>query len=511
MPRTLTCLTIFIASPGGLDEERKAFRDEIQQYNDSEAIPRGVYFKPVGWEDTLGGVGRPQSIINEDIEESDYFVLVLANRWGSPPDTYAEQPFTSGTEEEYHVAMKCYEDPQRPMKGLVMMFKAVDPQQLSDPGPQLQKVLEFKKHIEIQKRHLFHTFDTTQRFRECLRKHLAKWLRDHEHGSNAADAELEQELTESSIGSLAEIGHVEASGQLSPMEISIVEKAWRLADEGRLTEAEVEFARLVVGNNKPEALASYGRFLYRVGRLDQARILFEGSGRLAEEQGNSAGVATANNNLGLLLMDRGDLNGAEEMLRKSLEVEERLGKLEGMAASYNNLGLLLVKRGDLNGAEEMYRKSLEISEKLGDMGGIARAYTNLGNLLMNRGDLDRVEEMLRKSLEISDKLGNLEGMASAYGNLGLLLMDRGDLDGAEEMYRKSLEIEERLGRLEVMAADYNNLGFLLIDRGDLQGAKEMHRKLLVTAELLESSELTSRASILLDVIKSSIQESSSSD
>src|ERR1039457_4125380 len=101
MPSKLTCYGVFIASPSGLEEERKAFRDEIQDYNDADAIPRGVLFRPIGWEDTLGGVGRPQSFINKEVQAADYFVLLLWNRWGSPPDR-TSSGFTSGTEEEYH-------------------------------------------------------------------------------------------------------------------------------------------------------------------------------------------------------------------------------------------------------------------------------------------------------------------------------------------------------------------------------------------------------------------------
>ena len=146
MANKITCLRVFVASPGGLADERKAFREEIQDYNEAEAIPRGVLFQPIGWEDTLGAVGRPQTIINEDVRASDYFVLLLWNRWGSPPDALPSS-FTSVTEEEYDIAMKCYNSEEFPMRRLVMMFKSVDPQQLSDPGPQLQKVLEFRKNV----------------------------------------------------------------------------------------------------------------------------------------------------------------------------------------------------------------------------------------------------------------------------------------------------------------------------------------------------------------------------
>ena len=61
MSSNLTGLRVFIASPGGLGDERRAFRDEISEYNKAETILRGVVFQAIGWEDTLGAVGRPQT------------------------------------------------------------------------------------------------------------------------------------------------------------------------------------------------------------------------------------------------------------------------------------------------------------------------------------------------------------------------------------------------------------------------------------------------------------------
>ena len=77
MSSDLKCYRIFIASPGGLDQERQAFREVVQQYSAREAIPRGVLFVPEGWETNPGGVGRPQRLINEQIRECDYLVLLL--------------------------------------------------------------------------------------------------------------------------------------------------------------------------------------------------------------------------------------------------------------------------------------------------------------------------------------------------------------------------------------------------------------------------------------------------
>src|ERR1035437_5528911 len=100
MPEEVTLYRVFIATPGGLEQERRSFADTLQLYNLEEAIPRQASFLPVGWEDTLAGVGRPQTLINGDLNGGDYFVVVLWNRGGTPRG--GDHPhYTLETEEEY--------------------------------------------------------------------------------------------------------------------------------------------------------------------------------------------------------------------------------------------------------------------------------------------------------------------------------------------------------------------------------------------------------------------------
>jgi hypothetical protein len=119
MPSNAKFYRVFVASPGGLDPERHAFRESLNECNDSDAVERGALFIPVGWELTLPGCGRPQALINQDIEKCDYFVLLLWDRWGSPTDAGDKPKYTSGIEEEYHVALKCFEDVVKPMRQLM--------------------------------------------------------------------------------------------------------------------------------------------------------------------------------------------------------------------------------------------------------------------------------------------------------------------------------------------------------------------------------------------------------
>ena len=146
---------MFIATPGGLDAERQAFRATLQEYNEIELHNRPLSFTPVGWEITLGGVGRPQELINADLVTCDYFVLVLSDWWGSPPAHSGQHQYSSGSEEEFNLALECLADPERPMRQVVVFFKHVEKRLLADPGPQLAKVLRFRKGLEESKKRLF--------------------------------------------------------------------------------------------------------------------------------------------------------------------------------------------------------------------------------------------------------------------------------------------------------------------------------------------------------------------
>lgn len=518
MPTKLKCFRVFIASPGGLADERKAFRDEIHELNDADANARGVSFIAMGWEDTLGGVGRPQSAINEDIRASDYFVLVLWNRWGSAPDASVSQ-FSSGSEEEYQLAMECYK--QKTMRQVAVMFKGVDPQQLSDPGPQLQEVLKFRERLESTKECFYKTFDTADSFRKLIRRHLSAWARDEE---NYARGQASQQIDSGADegGPAKSSSNAAEQSSADPADDHVIAKAWSLANAGRLSEAEVEFARATVGQYEPLPFIEYCKFLIGLGRLDQARVtiewaitvakdrkdqvaLFNAYGVLAHlhqirgelEQAeqimrdslqiskqlrNSAMEAQALGNLAGVLFGKKDLDGAEQMYRKALEIDEKIGRMDGIAVNSGNLGNVFGKTGYLDSAEGMYLKSLKASRQINKQDGIAHAFEGLANLRRRSEDFNAAEDMCRTALEIRLRTGDLRRVASDYGMLGIILKGRGDLNGAEEMARKALGINESLGDPRGMAIDYGTLGTIFQARGDTENAEEMWRTSIAISE-----------------------------
>jgi hypothetical protein len=178
MPTQVTVYRVFIASPGGLEPERETFRRVLNDYNESDALEDGVLFIPVGWELARAGMGRPQELINKDLRRCDFCVLVLRDRWGSPAGGGSK--YSSGTEEEYHVARECLANGT--MRNVVVLFGAVDASKLSDPGEQLKRVIAFRRELEEKKELLFSTYDELSALEKQLRSQLAGWLREHRKG-----------------------------------------------------------------------------------------------------------------------------------------------------------------------------------------------------------------------------------------------------------------------------------------------------------------------------------------
>lgn len=455
-------IRVFIASPGGLDAERTSFRKVISDFNEDDGYDRGVSFIPVGWELARPGVGRPQEKINEDVRRCDYVVLVLGDRWGSPPSLGGS--YTSGTEEEYNVARECIAQHDMPMRDILVLFKGVDPKQLSDPGPQLSRVLAFKKQLEKEKSLLFQTFDTPDEFERHLRRQLLVWARD--------EGEKEEALSAPPSPIVADSFSLDESGVKA--EDDLVATADRLAKAGRLVEAESLYARAVVGRHDTAALTKYVRFLRRTGRLDQAFAL---SGRLLEigqEQNNWQACVEALSNMAIVERKLGRLSASKKHLLRAVGIAEAQGDegAKDLAFLLDNIGLTDRKAGDFSEALVRHFKAIEVRKRIDDPRGMANALNHTGSLLRQAGKYAQAEEMHRQALALFREQDYPRGETQALANLGEDLLSVGKVDEAREFLHDSLRINRELQSPEGVGMNLWQLGRLALKQGDLPLARQ---------------------------------------
>ena len=145
MPYKLTGYKVFLASPSGLEDEKKAFAKVIEEFNRNEALNRNAVFQIIGFE----GIEPPQNIINEEVMTCDYFVLLLHDKLESDRSK-SFLNVTSVSEEVFSLAFDCYKKIDFPMKQVVVLFKNILESQLENPDFQLKKVLAFKGKIATE-------------------------------------------------------------------------------------------------------------------------------------------------------------------------------------------------------------------------------------------------------------------------------------------------------------------------------------------------------------------------
>lgn len=200
MSENIKVVRVFIGSPGGLEDERRAAREIVQEINQAHSEHWRCQFKLVGWEDTIPGYQRPQSLINIDLDKCQYFIGVLWNRWGTKPDL-DKSGYTSGFEEEFCRARDLCSGGS--MKDIALYFKTVNVPDGFEAGPEIKKVKDFRTQCIDEKRIFFRDFASTVDFRDLVRSKLTEigWREFELHGAREpGNSEAEQPPQEDSAG-----------------------------------------------------------------------------------------------------------------------------------------------------------------------------------------------------------------------------------------------------------------------------------------------------------------------
>ncbi|HEV2560909.1 MAG TPA: DUF4062 domain-containing protein [Rhizomicrobium sp.] len=175
MPKSMTFLRVFVASPSDLLEERKLLEGVITEFNIISGDSHGVRLELIKWEThTRPGFGDdPQDVINKQVgDDYDIFIGMMWCRFG-----LATNRADSGTEEEFERAFARFKSSRGSVQIMFYFKDANLPPSQIDPD-QLAKVKAFKNKLSSEYGGLYHQFDSADDFRTKLRIHLSKVVQD---------------------------------------------------------------------------------------------------------------------------------------------------------------------------------------------------------------------------------------------------------------------------------------------------------------------------------------------
>ena len=253
-----------------------------------------------------------------------------------------------------------------------------------------------------------------------------------------------------------------------------------------------------------KSLFEYGHFLQTNKRYDLAEVRYRENLDIYQRlvpispQAYEPGLATTQNNLGLLYSDTQCYGESEEMYLSAVEIYQRLSVVDPrvyepyLATTQNNLGLLYRDTQRYGESEEMYLSAVEIYQRLSVANpqvydpDLARTRNNLGCLYDNTQRYKESEEMYLSVLTVYQRLtiANPQvyelDLARAQNNLGNLYRDTQRYKESEEMYLSALEIYRRLAAANPLVYEpdlamvQNNLGLLYSDIQRYEDSEKMH-------------------------------------
>jgi len=529
----VTCRQVFLASPGGLEPERKACRDVFRDHNESTALENRSFFYVHAWEDVPGGVGRAQGRINPRMDGCDYAVVMFFDRWGSP--TSESSQYTSGTEEEFHRAIELLADARSEMRDMLVLFKDVAADRMRDPGDDLKKVLAFRSMLEQPNSSglMFETFDSKASLRHKIGRKMREWLKD-----DGPKSPVVVDLSAATIDTGALQG-------LDPAEL--LKAARSYTDQKLFTQAEAAYAAAAV-NNDPATVLEFGQFMRRRGRAERAmelnRQVVADSTLLASSTSEAAALRVrAMSNVGVLQRQLGELGRSLQTLREAVLTAEtaRSPIPEELCYAQDNYGHSLLRAGEIEAARIQFEKAHAARATSGTADQQAQSAINLGRFHLEQRDYEaalsyfaaagelfkggsdqhlranaiagqaeahirlgqhtEAGPLLESAYEINEQLNNQKGLGIVSGLQARCLIHAGHLDEAAKRIAETQDIADSTGDVQGAAVT----ALLRAEHAWRAGGPPV-ATLLATAEAAVAEASDAGLRIDLDNLRRAVQE-----
>ena len=168
-------LSIVVASPGDVQNERDLLQNVIEELNRGIAAERGLVCTLSRWEtDTYPGFHAegPQALIDPilKIAECDLVIGIFWKRFGTPT-----ADGKTGTEHEFVTAYEAWKEHRRPQIFVYFNQKAYSPKSKAEIE-QWGKVIEFRERFP--KEGLWWPYDGKAKFEKLVRNHLTNYIRN---------------------------------------------------------------------------------------------------------------------------------------------------------------------------------------------------------------------------------------------------------------------------------------------------------------------------------------------
>jgi tetratricopeptide (TPR) repeat protein len=222
---------------------------------------------------------------------------------------------------------------------------------------------------------------------------------------------------------------------------------------------------------RADTLLVLGLVAVERGDLEEARFQYETALKIYEQVGDKKWEANTLWKLGGLFMLLGDFGEAQSEYETALKMYQDIDENLGEANILQDLGDLLMLQGDFGEAQSKYETALKMYQDIDENLGEANILKHLGDLLMLQGDFGEAQSEYETALELYQHIDEKQGEASTFLRLGQWAALAGKLDYAEANLMNGLSLCKETGHLEGEADAHALRAFLLLLRSQTARAR----------------------------------------
>jgi len=196
---------------------------------------------------------------------------------------------------------------------------------------------------------------------------------------------------------------------------------------------------------RADALRLLGALMDQQKRLNRAGEVLQEALGYFQKSGDRRGEAAALNSLGVVTRSLRDSDSAEKLYSAGAAIRREIGD-PALSASLSNLGILYLDRGEADRAEELLEEVMRLDRAKGDDWGMACTSNNLGFVNLQQGDTVAARRRIGEGTWSFVKLGDLDGAAEGLEATACVDAAEGQpiraarITGAADSLRRSLGI-----------------------------------------------------------------------
>jgi tetratricopeptide (TPR) repeat protein/DNA-binding XRE family transcriptional regulator len=175
-----------------------------------------------------------------------------------------------------------------------------------------------------------------------------------------------------------------------------------------------------------------------LGRYNEAARYSHRAIGIHETLSDRLSLARSENNLGMLLMRRGDLVDAESHIKRALSLFDDAGVVPQRANLLMSMSELYFLRGDIEVAQRWAREAFDFATRAAEPVNVGAAHVWLGRIAEAAGDHSTADAEFSAAFELFQDPTSGHRLSQALGLYAEILEQRGDLGAAVQHLKRAL-------------------------------------------------------------------------